>query len=240
MKIAQATEIVLDLASQQWGMVTTAQAKGAGVPAVMLARLVDKAVLERVRSGVYISSSAGWSSVTEIRAQWLALEPKVMAADRLVSQPTAVVSHESAAELHHIGDLDSPHISFTVPSRRQTRQPEVAFHIAELDDADWTVVDGLPVTTAVRTLLDLARTGHEPEHLGDVIRDVLERGLATRSEVAGALVGIAETFAITPATFEKARAWLEERFPTPDPTPGSAKILQEILTRALASLPEPS
>ena len=74
MKIAEATEIVVDLASQQWGMVTTAQALQAGVSAVMLARLVDKAVLERVRSGVYVSTATGWSPATEVRAQWLATE----------------------------------------------------------------------------------------------------------------------------------------------------------------------
>ncbi|SER85483.1 type IV toxin-antitoxin system AbiEi family antitoxin domain-containing protein [Corynebacterium cystitidis] len=240
MKITEATEIVLDLASQQWGMVTTAQAKKAGVPAVMLGRLVDKAVLERVRSGVYVSTSAGWSAATEIRAQWLALEPTTMAADRLQTGPIAVVSHESAAELHRIGDLDSPHICFTVPSRRQTRQPEVIFRIAELDDADWTVVDGLPVTTAVRTLIDLARAGHEPEHLTDVIGDIFRRRTATHTEITDALVDIAEILAITPATAEGAQAWLEERFPTPAPSPQSARILQETMAHAQASLPEPS
>lgn len=191
MKITEATEIVVDLASQQWGLVTTAQATNAGVPAVMLGRLVDKSILERVRSGVYVSTSAGWSSATEIRAQWLALEPKTMAAERLQPHPMAVVSHESAAELHRIGDLDSPHICFTVPSRRQTRQPEVTFRIAELAEADWTVVDGLPVTTAVRTLTDLARAGHEPEHLTDMVGDILKRRLATRAEVTDALVDVA-------------------------------------------------
>ena len=240
MKIAEATEIVVDLASQQWGMVTTAQALQAGVSAVMLARLVDKAVLERVRSGVYVSTATGWSPATEVRAQWLALEPKTMAADRLQAHPTAVVSHESAAELHRIGDLDSPHICFSVPSRRQTRQPEVSFRIASLDETDWTIVDGLPVTTAVRTLSDLARAGHEPEHLTDMIGDILHHRLATRTEITDALVEIAEILTITPATEEGARVWLEERFPTPGPSPQSMRIVQETMTRALSSLSEPS
>lgn len=240
MKIAEATEIVLDLASQQWGMVTTAQAKDAGVSAVMLNRLVDKSVLERVRSGVYVSTATGWSSATEIRAQWLALEPQTMATDRLTTPLTAVISHESAAELHRIGDLDSPQICFTVPSRRQTRQPEVTFRIAELNDTDWIIVDGLPVTTAVRTLTDLARAGHEPEHLTDMIGDILRRRAATRTEVTDALVDIAEILTITPATAEGAQAWLEKRFPIPDPSPQSTRILQETMARAFASLPEPS
>lgn len=238
MKITEATEIMVDLASQQWGLVTTAQATNAGVPAVMLGRLVDKSILERVRSGVYVSTSAGWSSATEIRAQWLALEPKTMAAERLQPHPMAVVSHESAAELHRIGDLDSPHICFTVPSRRQTRQPEVTFRIAELAEADWTVVDGLPVTTAVRTLTDLARAGHEPEHLTDMVGDILKRRLATRAEVTDALVDVAEILAISPATPAGAQAWLEERFPTPDPSPHTMAGLQKSMEKALAPIQE--
>lgn len=233
MKITEATEIVVDLASQQWGLVTTAQAKNAGVSAVMLGRLVDKSVLERVRSGVYVSTSAGWSPATEVRAQWLALEPKTMAAERLQTGPTAVVSHESAAELHRIGDLGSPHICFTVPSRRQTRQPEVTFRIAELHETDWTVIDGLPVTTAVRTLTDLAGAGHEPGHLTDMVGDILRRRLAARAEVIDALADIAQILTITPATPDGAQAWLEERFPTPDPSPHTVRALQESMEKAL-------
>lgn len=240
MKTATATEIVLDLASQQWGMVTTAQAKEAGVSAVMLSRLVEKSVLARVRSGVYLSTSAGWSSATEVRAQWMALEPKVMAADRLGAQPSAVVSHESAAELRRIGDLESPQICFTVPTRRQSRQPEVMFRISKLNDEDWDVVDGMPVTTAVRTLTDLARAGHEPGHLTDMIGDILQQRAATRAEVADALVDIADILTITPHTAEGARAWLDERFPGPAPSSRTVENLQETVSQVLAAMPPPS
>ncbi|MEX3516914.1 type IV toxin-antitoxin system AbiEi family antitoxin domain-containing protein [Corynebacterium camporealensis] len=188
MKIVEATEMVLSLASQQWGMVTTAQAKSAGVTSLMLGRLQDKAILHRVRSGVYISTAVGWSAATEIRAQWLALEPKTMAADRLTEIPSAVVSHESAAELHGIGDLETPRIRFTVPNRRQTRQPDVAFRPAQLTADDWMLIDSLPVTTPVRTLIDLARAGHEPDHLSDVVRDILHLRLATRAELSDVII----------------------------------------------------
>ncbi|MGP6175348.1 type IV toxin-antitoxin system AbiEi family antitoxin domain-containing protein [Corynebacterium sp. A21] len=213
MKIVEATEIVLDLAAQQWGLVTSAQAGAEGVSAVLLGRLVDRAVLTRIRSGVYAAEAIPWSPVTEIRAQWLALEPKVMAVDRLEHAPLAVVSHESAAELHGIGDLDGNGIHFTVPTRRQTRQPEVVFHIAKIDSPQWESIEGLAVTTPLRTVRDLAAAGHEPGHLADMTGDILHAGLATREEVADLLATIPHVFGITPGSREDIAAWLDERFP---------------------------
>lgn len=55
-----------------------------------------------------------------------------MAADRTADDPVAVISHESAAELYGIGDLESNGIHFTVSTRHQTRQPEVVFHLDTL------------------------------------------------------------------------------------------------------------
>lgn len=211
--MVEATEIVLDLAAQQWGLVTSAQARAEGVSAVLLGRLVDRAVLTRIRSGVYAAEAIPWTPATEIRAQWLALDPKVMAADRLEPVPSAVVSHESAAELHGIGDLDGNGIHFTVPTRRQTRQPEVIFHIAEIDAGQWETIDGLPVTTALHTVMDLAAAGHEPGHLTDMIGDTLQAGLATRDEVTDTLLDSADVFGITPGSKTQVVSWLDERFP---------------------------
>lgn len=118
MRISEATEIVSDLASQQWGLLTSAQAREAGAPAFMLSRLVDHGILIRVRHGVYATSATPFDAVLEVRAQWLALDPKVMAADREgTGRHSAVISHETAAGLHGIGDLPSEAITFTIPSR---------------------------------------------------------------------------------------------------------------------------
>lgn len=234
MRIVEATEIVLDLATQQWGLVTTAQAKAAGVVPVMLTRLVDKAVLTRIRSGVYAAEATAWSPATEVRAQWLALEPGSMAADRLTTAPGAVVSYESAAELRRIGDLDSHSIHFTVPTRRQTRQPDVVFHIDALDQEDWSVLDGLPVTTPLRTVTDLARAGHEPDHLVDMIGTILQQRLSPREDVINTLTGIAHELGITPATQSGVGDWLDERFPAPESSPDD--IVQRSIDKALTPI----
>lgn len=236
MKSVEATEIVMDLASQQWGLVTTAQATAEGVSSVLLGRLVNRAVLTRVRFGVYAVESTPWSPATEIRAQWLALEPSILAADRLEDPTPVVVSHESAAALHKIGDLDSHGVHFTVPSRRQTRQQEVVFHIADVSPQGWSVVDGLPVTTPLRTVVDLARAGHEPGHLTDMVATIVDRRLATREEVSTALVEIANYLGIVPENATGVHAWLEEQFPTPQ-TSSEERWARQFAT-ALAPLQE--
>ncbi|QGU06162.1 hypothetical protein COCCU_00970 [Corynebacterium occultum] len=231
MKIVQATEIVMDLAAQQWGLVTSAQAGAEGVNAVLLGRLVDRAVLTRIRSGVYAAEATPWSPATNIRAQWLALEPKTMAADRASDTPLAVVSHESAAELHGIGDLDSNGIHFTVATRRQTRQPEVVFHLDALDSKDWVMVDGLPVTTPVRTVLDLANAGHEPDHLVDMIGNILQERLATRAEILDGLAGNPEVPGQSFGTKADLESWLDERFPPQESS--EEQILRQRIDAAL-------
>lgn len=236
MRIVEATEIVLDLASQQWGLVTTAQATAQGVSPVTLGRLVDRAVLARIRSGVYASESVPWSPVMGIRGQWLALEPPILAADRLGDPTPVLVSHESAAALHQMGDLDSHGVHFTVASRRQTRQSDVIFHIADVPAQDWAVLDGLPVTTPLRTVVDLAHSGHEPDHLADMLATIFDRRLATREEAAGALVEVADLLGIARHDRVGVSAWLEERFPQADP-PEEA-MLRRHIDAALAPIQE--
>lgn len=215
MKLGEATEAVLDLAAQQWGLFTAAQARELGVSAVLLSRLVDRGVLLRVRHGVYASASTPVTTVLEVRAQWLALKPHALAAERRYNDDQyAVVSHETAAQLHGIGDLPSEAIIFTTPGRRQTRQRGVRFVTAALSPGEVIDMDGLPITTVERTVFDLARAGHEPGHLIDMLADALSRGLTTTDDLAEALAPVAENFGTIRNTAPAMRARLEELFPS--------------------------
>ncbi|WP_197521974.1 type IV toxin-antitoxin system AbiEi family antitoxin domain-containing protein, partial [Nocardia sp. 852002-20019_SCH5090214] len=131
-----------DLAESQWGLFTTAQAAAVGVTPQQLKRMADKWLLTRVRHGVYRLAGAPAAPQELIRAEWLALEPKRSAGDRLQDPvPVGVVSHRSAAWLLELGDVDADIHEFTVPRRRGTRSADVAFHISALDRDDWRLVD---------------------------------------------------------------------------------------------------
>lgn len=162
-----------EVAADQWGLITTAQAGAIGSSAQAIARLAGDGRLERLTHGVYRLTGTPGDPADELRAAWLALDPKRRASDRLRDHVPDVVSHRSAAWLHELGDLDADRLEFTVVRRRQSRRPDVRLHRARLSRNDWTLVDGLPVTTVVRTITDLAAAHTDGGHLAGVVRDAV-------------------------------------------------------------------
>ncbi|WP_083449814.1 type IV toxin-antitoxin system AbiEi family antitoxin domain-containing protein [Luteipulveratus mongoliensis] len=164
---------VSDLAASQWGLLTAAQAHAAGISRMALTRMVDEGILERPRHGIYRLAGSPAHRFDSLRAAWLSLDRRpLLASERVLgSSPPAVVSHRSAALLLDMGDIDADIHEFSVATRKQTRQPDVRLHRAQLDLERWTVVDGLPVTTPVHTVVDLARGRLDGGHLATVVRD---------------------------------------------------------------------
>jgi predicted transcriptional regulator of viral defense system len=161
-----------DLAADQAGLFTAAQAGDIGVTPKSLNHYSHRGHIERVVHGVYRIAGAPFSRYEELRALWLAIDPHATAAERL-PDPDVVVSHRSAALLHDLGDLDADVHEFTAAERRQTRRASVRIHRATLDRSDITVVDGLPVTTVSRTVDDLAAGHLDGGHLAGVVRDAV-------------------------------------------------------------------
>ena len=80
------------------------------------------------------------------------------------------------------GPVDRYFDSNGVPTeRRWIGGQEVIIHYEDIPDSDTTVVGGLPVTTALRTVIDLA-PDLTAERLEIVVRDCLERRLFTIDE----------------------------------------------------------
>lgn len=96
------------------------------------------------------------------------------------SAGAGVVSHESAAAVHGLGDVDPLRIHLSVPSTFGRSSDVVVLHRVELAPTDVEVRLGWSVTTPVRTLLDTAAGELSQELLEGAVRDALERGLLTR------------------------------------------------------------
>lgn len=156
------------LGSSQWGLVTTAQAYEAGVSKMRLSRLADHGTVQRVRHGVYALPSADTGPLQGLRAAWLATGSQPAG-----NLPLAVVSGESAAAVHGLGDLLPSKYEFTTAVRRQTTQPDTRYRKRDLPEGDVTRVNGLPVTTVARTVRDLATGGTDFDHLAAVVRDAV-------------------------------------------------------------------
>ncbi|MGV9844813.1 type IV toxin-antitoxin system AbiEi family antitoxin domain-containing protein [Streptomyces pseudogriseolus] len=165
-------------ASDQWGLVTAAQAKLDGVQGVDLLRLERAGLLEGVGRGVYLIAAAVPPEHLQTKVAWLRLDPKTPAWQRPAdSERSGVVSHASACELHGLGDLPADRVELIVPVRRTTRDEGVLLHRLALEEGDVTVVDGLPVTTVERTVVDLLRSRADGAHVGTVIADADLKGL---------------------------------------------------------------
>lgn len=186
----RALAVVSELAAGQWGLLTTAQADREGVTRVQLSRLTDAGVLERVDRGVYATTAAPAEHRT-LRAAWLTLDPTRTAEARLADPVAAgVASHTSAAGLHRLGDLLDDEPELTLPYRKQSRRG-VRLHQLALTDDDITLVDGMPTTTEERTVVDLLRDGHEPDHVAQIIGQGVRRGVIDVDDLAGRLEPLA-------------------------------------------------
>jgi hypothetical protein len=75
-------------------------------------------------------------------------------------------------------------VEITVPRRRTTTEPFVRLRTAPLEPTEITVVDGLPVTTAVRTITDLLQAKADGGHIGGVIAEAERRDLITVDDLA--------------------------------------------------------
>ncbi|GLY31538.1 hypothetical protein Kisp02_49030 [Kineosporia sp. NBRC 101731] len=179
---------VASLAASQWGLITAAQASQAGIARMQLTRMVKVGLLDRVIHGVYATPGVQADQYLDLRAAWLALAPEATAEARLTDLTAAgVVSHASAAQLLGVGDLIADEHEFTVPHRHQTRRAGLRVRRGTLKPEEITISNGLPVTTAARTVADLLLIGHELEHVAAIIADSLRQNLTDGPSLETAL-----------------------------------------------------
>lgn len=111
---------------------------------------------------------------------------KTLAVSAAVRRLAAVASHETAAAMWGIPTLGVPPTAVQVTRTRRvqgtSRYDGVIVHHARLDPAHLTQLDGVPITTPARTVMDLAR--RRQFRAGVVAADaVLRAGLCTREEL---------------------------------------------------------
>lgn len=209
MRSVDALATLQELGSSQRGLVTTSQAEQYGISRVTLGRLRDRELIYQARRGVYALPTAGDESLQDLHAAWLSTDPTEIAEQRL-SQPDIAVSHISAARVHGLGDLVAPHHEFTSTIRRRSSQPDVRIHRGDLPDDDVVVISGLPVTSILRTVGDIAGGGVDLDHLAYVVRDALSspqvrpRDLGRRLDKVAARQGFDNGDALVEASLERA------------------------------------
>ena len=170
---------LFEIASEQGGYFTAAQAQTCGYSRVLLVHHVKSGRFIRVRQGLYRFREYPSSPREEVVAAWLSAGKEI-----------AVVSHESALDILGLSDVVPDVIHLTVPraKRYRTASPGVTIHTTtrHLGKSDINIREGIRVTGPVRSIVDAAETGTAPEQITVAIKQALDRGLATRSKFLGA------------------------------------------------------
>jgi hypothetical protein len=137
------------------GIRTTAALIREGKSAAQISTMVRRGTLIQIRRGVYARAAMAAELATVEGGDHL-----LQTAAALATIGPAVASHESAAAIHGMDLLGKPRlVSLTrPPGGNTTARAGVRPHRAELPASHITVVHGMRVTTAARTVIDLART----------------------------------------------------------------------------------
>lgn len=169
MPVYNAYDTVHALALEQHGVFTAEQARAAGVKTSALVMMVRRNRLERLAYGLYRDCGAPLT-------RWMPYVTAVLWPQGV----TGVLSHETALDLMDLSDANPATIHLTVPKRhrpRRRRPPSaVALHFADLAPADVGSVEGLPVTTAARTIRDCAAANLGPALIRQAIDDARRTG----------------------------------------------------------------
>jgi very-short-patch-repair endonuclease len=214
---------VFELASAQAGTFARWQLGDTGVDDKLIERRCTSGVWLRVRPGVFVLRGTPPSRATDLWCAWLSVGPH------------AVRSHECAAEARGLHPVLTGQLIFTTRHGDHHRQRGVTVHqLGDLLPHHVAAVDGIPTTTAARTVVDLASVVGL-ERLKQIVENASLEKVTTDDEVGVVLHQIARP---GKRGIRKLVRVLAMRAPG-EPVPDSA--LERMLLDALRSvgLPDP-
>jgi very-short-patch-repair endonuclease len=199
------------------------QALSAGYTRSSIQRMLDAGRWQRPLPGVYLPAGAPLGRTQRL---WVAV---------LAAGHGAVLTHESAARLHGAERLPEQPVTMTVPHGWHQRLPGVMAHqIDDLLPHHRTRLDGLPVSTAARAVVELGAT--QPIRMvGRVADDLVNARRTTFVAISAVLNDVARPG--KPGLVRVARV-LEER--GPGYVPPQSELERALLSALEAGgLPEP-
>ena len=162
-------DILLDRAFDQYGFVTSDDARSLGIDEKRLVDMERRGTLERVACGLYrfkVIPHTGREHLMEA-----VLWPR---------RTRGVLSHDTALELHNLCDINPTKVHITVPRRYRINREipsTYAIHHRDLADSDRTLVEGIPVVTPAQSIEDAIETHVDPKLIDQAIDTARRRGL---------------------------------------------------------------
>jgi predicted transcriptional regulator of viral defense system len=134
------------LAGRQHGVVSARQLNALGVERGALAHRLKTGRLHRIHRGTY----AVGHPILSLKGQFMAVA--------LAAGVGAAISHAAAAYLHGLLAFIATRIDVSSPRRLKATTRIRSHQTRTMQARDVTTVEGIPVTTVARTLLDLSAT----------------------------------------------------------------------------------
>jgi predicted transcriptional regulator of viral defense system len=160
-----------DIAENQAGYFTAQQAQDAGFSWESLSYYVTTDRFIRVQRGVYRLVQFPNSPYEDLFVAWLR------------TGPDSVISHESALYLYKLSDVLPGEVHVIMPRTGSRRRKDIRLHTNRLNSKDVRKREGLPVTSAARTIIDVATNGLAEEQIRRAIHAALRQGLADKEEL---------------------------------------------------------
>jgi hypothetical protein len=161
------------IARDQDGLVTTSDIRSLGLTAWEQRTLMATGWLDRVAPNVFAVAGAPRSHRYELRRGLLALGDG------------SAISYEAAAHLHRL-DRSRPGVAeFTVPRAARAPSCGLSVHTSQwLPPGDVVEIDHLRVTSATRTIIDLAHARRPVERIEAAIDSAIRLGLSSPHALA--------------------------------------------------------
>lgn len=163
-----------EAAADKFGLLTLDDAKQVGYQPKTIVTLAERGQLERVSRGVY---RVPFLPGGEMQAY--------MAAALWPQGAAGVLTHETALDLWDVSDVNPAKIHITVPrAHRPQRDIPKAYiiHREDLDPADVTAIEGVPVVRLVRAIRQSAELHVGRDLLEQAVRHGRSRGLLSANE----------------------------------------------------------
>lgn len=169
-------DILLDLAFDQHGFVTSEDARSLQINDQRLVDMERRGTLERVARGLY-----RFKAIPRTGREHL------MEAVLWPRRTRGVLSHDTALDLHGLCDINPIEVHITLPdSYRINREIPSGYvmHHRNLTDADRTLVEGIPTVTPAHSIRDAIETHLDPKLIDQAIDESRRRGLVPKRELA--------------------------------------------------------
>jgi very-short-patch-repair endonuclease len=129
---------------------TWPQARGSGITRRQLDEAVEARLLRRALHGVYVDAELEDTPLLRAQAARLVISPHAVLCDRTAAWVLGV-------DVHAYRELDvlPPIESYVLRGHDPTDRPECGGGTRDLRPCDWIEVDGVRVTTPIRTAMDL-------------------------------------------------------------------------------------